>query len=58
MLKFVQFIECSGCEAWYHFGCLSVAEDDPRTAEGVDLYCPPCEASMYVLSIRLSGAPC
>lgn len=37
------------CDSWYHFGCLAVADDDPRTAEGVDLFCPPCELSLYVI---------
>jgi hypothetical protein len=42
----VKFIQCTACEAWYHFGCLSIKIDDPRTEDGVELFCPPCEMSM------------
>ncbi|GJE94795.1 hypothetical protein PsYK624_109690 [Phanerochaete sordida] len=51
------FIQCSGCDAWYHFGCLGIKRNDPRTAEGVDLFCPPCEESLrrYKVARKLRG---
>ncbi|TFY56727.1 hypothetical protein EVJ58_g7464 [Rhodofomes roseus] len=41
-----EFINCDNCDAWFHYGCVGLAADDPRlTEEDSKFFCPPCEVA-------------
>ncbi|KAH8113943.1 hypothetical protein DFH11DRAFT_285026 [Phellopilus nigrolimitatus] len=37
-----QFIQCDGCDSYYHFRCVGVKHDDIRLNEGETFICAPC----------------
>lgn len=44
------------CTAWYHFGCVGVAdENDPRLEAAAEFFCPPCATSMYARVLLIIG---
>ncbi|EGO03803.1 hypothetical protein SERLA73DRAFT_175455 [Serpula lacrymans var. lacrymans S7.3] len=39
-----QFIQCDGCKAWYHYGCVGIVVGDERLERDETFLCPPCSS--------------